>query len=235
MVLAGFVTAWRLASWPTSRSPVFVNATTLGTVRPPSADAMTVGSPPSMTATTEFVVPRSIPMILAMVCVCSSSGRFGSSVWSFVLVGEFRVGRARVTSGDGHKGRPQDAIAESIPAADLFDDLALGPTGAGHVGDSVMLAWVERHPGLRRDRAHALAFEQGTKLAVDGGHALEPRLLGDRLGPGVDGAIEVVGDREHLADEVLPGKTEVALTLLRGPALEVEEFCPFALEGDQVL
>ena len=34
-----------------------------GTVRPPSAEAMTVGSPPSMTATTEFVVPRSMPMI----------------------------------------------------------------------------------------------------------------------------------------------------------------------------
>ena len=66
MVLAGFVTAWRLASWPTSRSPVFVKATTDGTVRPPSAEAMTVGSPPSITATTLFVVPRSMPMILAM-------------------------------------------------------------------------------------------------------------------------------------------------------------------------
>ena len=66
-MFAGFVTAWRLASWPTSRSPVLVNATTDGTVRPPSADAMTVGSPPSMTATTEFVVPRSMPMILPMI------------------------------------------------------------------------------------------------------------------------------------------------------------------------
>ena len=65
-MFAGFVTAWRLASWPTSRSPVFVKATTDGTVRPPSADAMTVGSPPSITATTLFVVPRSMPMILAM-------------------------------------------------------------------------------------------------------------------------------------------------------------------------
>jgi hypothetical protein len=79
MVLAGFVTAWRFASWPTSRSPVFVNATTDGTVRPPSADAMTVGSPPSITATTLFVVPRSMPMILAMLCrvscrVCRMSG-----------------------------------------------------------------------------------------------------------------------------------------------------------------
>src|SRR5690349_17085965 len=32
---------------------------------------MTTGSPPSITATTEFVVPRSIPMILLMVSLVS--------------------------------------------------------------------------------------------------------------------------------------------------------------------
>ena len=63
-VFSGFVTAWRLATCPTSRSPPLVNATTDGVVRPPSALGMTTGPSPSMTATTEFVVPRSIPMIL---------------------------------------------------------------------------------------------------------------------------------------------------------------------------
>ena len=66
MVFSGLVIAWRLATWPTSRSPVLVKATTDGVIRPPSALVMTGGSPPSMTATTEFVVPRSIPMILAI-------------------------------------------------------------------------------------------------------------------------------------------------------------------------
>src|SRR4051794_6190435 len=65
-VLAGFVTAWRLATVPTRRSPPWVNATTDGVVRPPSAFSMTVGSPPSRTAMHEFVVPRSMPMVLAM-------------------------------------------------------------------------------------------------------------------------------------------------------------------------
>ena len=37
-----------------------------GVSRLPSAFVMTVGFPPSMIATTEFVVPRSIPMILLM-------------------------------------------------------------------------------------------------------------------------------------------------------------------------
>ena len=64
MVCLGLVTAWRLATWPTRRSPSLVKATTDGVVRPPSALGMTTGSPPSMTATTELVVPRSMPMIL---------------------------------------------------------------------------------------------------------------------------------------------------------------------------
>ena len=64
MVFSGLVTAWRLATWPTRRSPDFVKATTDGVVRPPSAFAITAGESPSMTATTEFVVPRSMPMIL---------------------------------------------------------------------------------------------------------------------------------------------------------------------------
>src|SRR5579864_825142 len=63
-VFSGLVTAWRFATWPTSRSPVLVNATTDGVRRPPSGLVITTGSPPSMTATTELVVPRSIPIIL---------------------------------------------------------------------------------------------------------------------------------------------------------------------------
>src|SRR3954454_612825 len=65
-VLVGLVTAWRLATVPTRRSPDWAKATTDGVVRPPSAFSMTVGSPPSRTAMHEFVVPRSIPMVLAI-------------------------------------------------------------------------------------------------------------------------------------------------------------------------
>ncbi len=62
----GLVTAWRLAGAPTSTSPSSMYATTDGVVRAPSAFSITFGLPPSMMATHEFVVPRSIPMILAM-------------------------------------------------------------------------------------------------------------------------------------------------------------------------
>jgi hypothetical protein len=65
-VFSGLVTAWRLACWPTSRSPLSVKATIDGVVREPSELAITTGSPPSMMATQELVVPRSIPMTLLM-------------------------------------------------------------------------------------------------------------------------------------------------------------------------
>src|ERR1700740_2250299 len=63
-VFSGLFPACRLATCPTSRSSVFVMATTDGVVRPPSWLGITTGSPPCIAATTEFVVPRSIPIIL---------------------------------------------------------------------------------------------------------------------------------------------------------------------------
>ncbi len=70
IVLVGLVTCCRRAGAPTSRWPSFVNATTDGVVRPPSAFGMTVGSPPSSTAMHELVVPRSMPMVFAILCSC---------------------------------------------------------------------------------------------------------------------------------------------------------------------
>src|SRR5215203_2745528 len=66
MVLSGLVTAWRLAGWPIRRSPSLVMATIDGVVRAPSAFSMTLGLPPSITATQLLVVPRSIPITLAI-------------------------------------------------------------------------------------------------------------------------------------------------------------------------
>ena len=68
IVFSGLVIACRRATWPTRRSLVFgLTATTDGVNRLPSAFSSTVGSPASMIATTELVVPRSIPSTFAMV------------------------------------------------------------------------------------------------------------------------------------------------------------------------
>ena len=92
MVRSTLVTAWRFAVSPTSTSPSFVNATTDGVVRKPSAFAMTVGSPPSRTLTTELVVPRSIPTARDM-CVSPSAG-------------SIRERMSRTRSIGGRPGRP---------------------------------------------------------------------------------------------------------------------------------
>src|SRR5436309_14064865 len=73
-VFSGLTAAWRRASCPTRRSPDLVKATTDGVVRPPSAFGMTTGSPASMTATTEFVVPRSMPTVFAIVILLHFRG-----------------------------------------------------------------------------------------------------------------------------------------------------------------
>ena len=53
-----------------------MNATIEGVVREPSAFGMTCGSPPSMTATQEFVVPRSMPITLP-IAPCPRAGKAG--------------------------------------------------------------------------------------------------------------------------------------------------------------
>ena len=84
-VRSTLVTAWRLAVSPTSTSPSFVNATTDGVVLAPSALAMTFGSPPSRTETTELVVPRSIPTARAMSCSFSSECQKSAHETSVVM------------------------------------------------------------------------------------------------------------------------------------------------------
>src|SRR5262245_28071750 len=67
----GFVTACRLAGRPVSLSPSSVNATMEGVVFAPSAFSRTLGLLPSITATHELVVPRSMPMTLAISSILS--------------------------------------------------------------------------------------------------------------------------------------------------------------------
>src|SRR3989304_2067026 len=71
-------------------------ATTDGTSRPPSEEEMTAGSPPSMMATTELVVPRSIPMILP-------------------------IGHISCALGDSNEGRAKDTVFEHVALADYID------------------------------------------------------------------------------------------------------------------
>jgi len=76
-VFSGLVIAWRLATCPTSLSLLTDTATIYGVVRPPSVFVITLASPPSITATQELVVPRSIPIIFAILLSSSPNLNFG--------------------------------------------------------------------------------------------------------------------------------------------------------------
>src|SRR3979411_1690318 len=66
MAFSGLTAACLGASGAHSPAPAFGNATTEGVVREPSAFGLTTGSPPSMTAITELVGPRSIPTVFGI-------------------------------------------------------------------------------------------------------------------------------------------------------------------------
>ena len=65
---------------PTRRSPDLDHATTEGVVRAPSALGTMTGLPPSMAATAELVVPRSMPT------TCEKGKRLGRSFFFFSRV-----------------------------------------------------------------------------------------------------------------------------------------------------
>src|SRR5690606_5931567 len=76
MVLPGLVTACLFAGSPTLISPPSTKAITDGVVLFPSAFGTTTGSLPSITATQELVVPKSIPIILPMLILFKLWFRF---------------------------------------------------------------------------------------------------------------------------------------------------------------
>src|SRR6202035_2028899 len=88
---------WRLAGWPTRTWPSSVKATIDGVVRPPSAFSITLALFPSITATQELVVPRSMPIAFAMIRLLAqkmSVNAFAVSDFVRLIAGRARrVGR----------------------------------------------------------------------------------------------------------------------------------------------
>src|SRR5207248_1772524 len=96
-----------------SRWPSFVNATTDGVVRPPSAFGMTEGSPPSSTAMHEFVVPRSMPIVFAIPGNCllvRKSKRCYSRFGDGPVGLERRVARASPSTRSARHERPGEGL-----------------------------------------------------------------------------------------------------------------------------
>ena len=97
-----------------------------------------------------------------------------------------------------------------------------------------MLARVERPPG-GLDRRHALRLEQEAQLAVDGRDALDPGHLRQLGGHGLDGAVEIIHDRQDLAQQQFVGQPEQLLALLLRAAPVVLEVGRGALPAGEVV
>src|SRR5438034_5281449 len=178
MVFSGLVIACRFATWPTRRSPLLVNATTDGVIRPPSAFGMMVGSPPSMYAAAEFVVPRSMPMTFA----------------TSVLLLAFAPTRHR------HQRGTDNPVVESICLLVFLDD---GPLRLfrRNVRDRFVLVRIERLPdGV--DALETLGFEDPAELPLDEPHAFDPRRPLELVRDRCQGAVVRVEHVEQPRDEI---------------------------------
>src|SRR5215208_1216735 len=163
-VFSGLVTAWRFATAPTRRSPPCVNATTDGVVRAPSEFSMTFGSPPSSTAMQEFVVPRSIPIVLAM--LPSSFRKKSKRGFSRSLPGchPFSIRAQRKQRALGTVGAAGGARA--APMADQGDVELVRLVGESQ---HLVVRLLERRPGPKEPQAGADAED----VSVDR-HVREP-------------------------------------------------------------
>src|SRR5690554_2857488 len=195
-VLCGLVTAWRLAEAPTSTSPSFVYATIDGVVRSPSLFSMTLALPPSMIATHELVVPRSMPMIFAM---SGSSGSWFNVDWGGRAADTVYLGApGPASSADPHPARfhapcallrryhhhrrAQQAVVEHVALLEELHHRARGDVpGLGHAHRLVAFG-VERLAGGGRDLDQAKGLRHLVELAQG---QLDPgpqRVVGRRAG-----------------------------------------------------
>src|SRR5215212_587156 len=223
-VFSGLVTACRRAKRPTRRSPLGVTATTDGVSRSPSAFGMTVGSPPSMVAITELVVPKSMPIVRAIFVLSfypNHSVYAGDAGIALLAVWPSRSLAVFTRSHFDHR-RPQDAVTESV-AGRVDGDY---PVSTSRVGlDRLVDRRVECLP-QRLDRCHTMFLQRGQELLLDPAHALcQLRFLLVRR-QRAQSPLQVVQNWNKLSQELLVrGKTLLGAVLLDAPAIVGEVGC----------
>src|SRR5215211_2055962 len=221
-VFSGFVTACRRAKRPTRRSPLGVTATTDGVSRSPSAFGMTVGSPPSMVAITELVVPRSIPIVRAMLVLSFypnipnvRATRANASSLLPVLP-SCRLLAVVFARPDFDYRRSQDTVAEPVSRRiDRHDGVSTGGVGL----DGFVHRRVERL-SERLDWCHTMFLQRRQEFLLDPAHALSQlRLL--LIGrQGAESTLQVVQYRNDLPQELLVrGQPLLGPLLLDAPSI----------------
>src|SRR6266487_3908727 len=195
-VFSGLVTACRFATWPTRRSPLLVIATTEGVSRDPSLFSRTVGSPPSMTAITELVVPRSMPNTFAIASRFLSEKPRRDSISS-----EFRISllRRRVThvrrsTCDANLSRANDTFSQGIPWLCNVQDRSFRHICSRLPRDGLMPARIKRLSGCA-DLSHAQLVEQRRESSRNQEQALHPWMRGQLWWSGFQRSSKIIEHR----------------------------------------
>src|SRR5208282_3614595 len=216
-VLVGLVIDWRLAIWPTSRSPASVNATTDGVVRLPSELAITTGSPPSMNATQLFVVPKSIPITFAIFLkTLSSRDNHASVTFNIGDIAFASASLSRIGPGllrNRHAGRTQGPVTDQIAAMEFIDDGVRRMHLRRHVIDRFMPIGIERLAD-RLQRCHALRTQKIDQRPHRHLDAIDDRPGVIAIAGGPERALEVVDDRQQVAEDGLALDADRFLALL---------------------
>src|SRR5713101_1359434 len=183
--------ACRRATWPTTISPSLVNPTTDGVMRLPSSFSITLGSRPSMMATTELVVPRSMPMVF-FTCVSSPGAPWGAE--------PLRLCRAAAATVSTQQGvsTPGGAVSE-LRQGDRIGGryVLLERLGLGGMGE-VWLAELEGAGAFRRRVViKMLAPERRGDKRIACMLADEARLVGLLHHPGIVAAIDYLESEAH--------------------------------------
>src|ERR1700686_1391220 len=167
-VRSALVTAWRRASAPTRRFPFLATATTDGVSRYPLRLGITAGTPPWTVATTELVVPRSMPMTGSGTLLHESASERLEEGFCFGVVGlilqheqQLRSSLGRLLQADEGAGGED---AQAVLAGEALEP-ARGPApGAREVAERQGAA------GCTGRRVRARRFE------LDGGGVARQRL-----------------------------------------------------------
>src|SRR5688500_8184077 len=220
VVFCGLVTACRLADWPTRTSSSLVKATMDGVVRSPSLFSITRGLPPSMIATQELVVPRSMPMTFAMYV------RLRSSItrWRYWLGRDTTIQAGypsvRLVGGARHdySRRPQQPAVERVALLDDREDRAWRGLGGFLGRHGLVQLRVEGLP-LRIDDGDPRPLESLEQQPPSRLHAFdEPGGIGPRAPRGAE--LQAVRHLEQVGGQTLrakpPRRLDVALGALAG-------------------
>src|SRR5215472_1362947 len=161
---------------------------------------MTWGAPPSMTATHEFVVPRSIPISLP---------NYPPQLTRVPLVYSLPVFPGFGSLRDLDEGGPEETVLQEVPFSEDFHDRSfLGPRDDVVAEGLMEFGVVAFSHGILDLEAHP--FEGHEELTSDEG---EPLSEGGFVGLGALGAIQVVEGRDERLDGVREGILEGLLAV----------------------